>query len=123
MQSVRQGFAQTFEPIERANDGQDMGGVGALFAARAEQTALATEQQQVREQRGTLLSREQSVAKLAQHREVKARISQLERERILPVDTAAHGIGGLAVSQVFEKLEDGDEHQARGRKRGLSELR
>jgi hypothetical protein len=46
---------------------------------------------------------------------MKAGVGEVEREGVFPINGAAHGIGGLAVSQAFEELEDGHEQEAAGR--------
>jgi hypothetical protein len=45
------------------------------------------------------------------HRSIKAGIAEFEPERILPIDAAAHGIGGLPIGKPFSKLHDGDQGQ------------
>jgi hypothetical protein len=45
------------------------------------------------------------------------------RGAILPVNAGPHGFGGLAVREVFAKLQDGDERQEPGRERRLAARR
>src|SRR4051794_1034031 len=46
---------------------------------------------------------------LAQDREVKSRVGQLQAQGVLPVDAAADGVGGLAVGEALDVLEDGSD--------------
>src|SRR3954463_13649808 len=48
------------------------------------------------------------------------RAGQLEPERVLPVDAGAHRVGGLAVAEVLEELEDRDQRQPPRREPGLA---
>ena len=48
---------------------------------------------------------------------------ELEPERELPVDPGAHGIGRLAVAEMLEKLEDGDQGQTPRGQSGLPPAR
>ena len=54
---------------------------------------------------------------------MKAAVRQFEPECVLPVDAPAHGIGGLAVAQMFEKLKYRDQSQPPGRQAGLAATR
>lgn len=53
-------------------------------------------------------------AELGKDGAVEPGVGQVEGEGVLPVDAAADGIGGLAVGEVFDELEDGDEGQTPG---------
>ena len=53
----------------------------------------------------------QALAKLAQHSGVETRIVWLKMQRVLPVKAEAQLVGGFAVGQVFERLEDRHERQ------------
>src|SRR5947209_3905191 len=61
-------------------------------------------------------------AELRQHTEMEVGIRQLEPERIVPVNAGTHGIGGLTVTQMLEKLENSHQSQPPWRKSGLSTL-
>jgi hypothetical protein len=63
---------------------------------------------------------EEAVTKFAEHGKVKARIRQRESEQIFPVDTGPHRLGGLAISEIFTELHNGDECQAPGREARLA---
>jgi hypothetical protein len=62
-------------------------------------------------------------AELGQHAEMEARIGQLKPQRILPVNPAAHRIGGLPVTEVLQKLKHCDQSQTPWRKAGGSDGR
>jgi hypothetical protein len=42
---------------------------------------------------------------------MKALVGQLQTQRVLPVNTGAHGLRGLAVTQILHALHDADERQ------------
>ena len=48
-------------------------------------------------------------AELGQDAEMEAGVGQLEAERVFPVDAGAHRIGGLAVAEVLQELQDRDQ--------------
>ena len=67
---------------------------------------------------------EEPSSELREDAEVEARVIELKAERILPVDTGAHGIGGLATpGEVLGKLHHGEECEAPGRSRALAAAR
>ena len=66
------------------------------------------------------LARDKAGAELRQHAEVETRVGQCEPQRILPVNPAAHRIGGLPVTEMLQKLKDRDQRQTPWRKPGLT---
>src|ERR1700741_1749432 len=64
----------------------------------------------------------QASAELRQHTEMEARIRQLELECVFPINAGAHGIGGLAVTQMLQKLENSHQGQPPWRKARLASL-
>jgi hypothetical protein len=86
-----------FQPGQVPHRRQDMGGVSALRGALADQPGLLQPGQgQVKEPvRPPLL--QQPVPEVAEHAVVEAGIVELEAERVLEVDAAPHGLGGIAV--------------------------
>jgi len=60
---------------------------------------------------------------LAQDRVIESSVSQLKAEQIFPVDAAAHGVGGLPVSQSFNVLKDCGQCQSEWRLGRFSFLR
>lgn len=50
-------------------------------------------------------------AEVAQHAVMEARIVQFQGYRVLEVDPAAHGLGGLPVGQPEQELQDADRGQ------------
>src|SRR6266487_3108396 len=109
---MTQRFADTFEPIKGHNGGEDMGRVGTLFATRFEETLLAQEDQQRLKQLHLSPSYKEATAKLAEHRGVKARIIQFQRQRIFPFNPTTYCIGGLPIRKSFGKLQHTYQSQA-----------
>jgi len=56
-------------------------------------------------------------------RTLKAWVGELETERVLPVDPRPHGLGGLAVGELLQKLQNRHQRQAPRREGGLAALR
>ena len=92
---------------------QDVGGVGALGGALADQPGLLQPGQgQVKEPvRPPVL--QQPVAEVAQHAVVEAGIVEVEAERVLEVDPAPHRLGGVAVGQAEQELQHAYRRQLR----------
>ena len=63
---------------------------------------------------------QEAVAKFAEHGKVKAGIRQRESEQVFPVDTSPHRLSGLAISEIFAELHNGDERQTPGREARLA---
>ena len=97
---------------------QDVGGVGALGGALADQPGLLQPGQgQVKEPvRPPVL--QQPVAEVAQHAVVEARIVEVEAERVLEVDPAPHRLGGIAVREIEQELQHAHRGQLRRRDPG-----
>jgi len=58
---------------------------------------------------------DQAGAELAEHGVVEAGIGQFQGEGVFPVDAAADGVGGLAIGEALDVLEDGGQGQPRRR--------
>jgi hypothetical protein len=102
------GFEDTFQPVQRANGRQDMRRIGPLGASCLEPASgFAGSQEGVQKPLGGLMGG-QPVAKIVQQGEVEAWVGQFETEGILPIYTAADGIGGLAVGQPLNVLHHQD---------------
>jgi hypothetical protein len=82
----------------------EVGGVGALASALAEQAAFPQPIQQQPQQPLGLAVGEQPRAELGQHRGVKARIVQVKAQRVLPVQSCSHRVGGLPVGEALDEL-------------------
>src|SRR3712207_2659943 len=91
-----------------------MGGVGPLPSPRLEETALTAGLEEVLQETLGCAAGQQAVSELAQHAEVKARIGQLQAEKILPVDSGPYSLGRLAVAQALAELHQRDERQSPG---------
>ena len=66
------------------------------------------------------LAVDQARAELAEHGVIEAGIGQFQTQGVLPVDAAADGVGGLAIRQALDVLEDGGQGQPGGRIRRLA---
>ena len=115
VQCRAQRLAEQFQTVERAHGGEDVGAIGTAAPACFQQALFACRVEQPLEQPSARIVLEQAGAELAQHAEVDARIIQLEREQILPVDAATHGVGGLPIAQVLAELHQHDQRETPGR--------
>ena len=86
-----------------------MGRIRAL--ARLDQAAQANEQGV--EQLSFRLALDQSGAEFAEHGVIEAGVGQRQAQRKLPIDAAAHGIGGLTVGQALQELQGRDQREPR----------
>ena len=73
---------------------------------------LTTDLQDRLQQEILRLMVQQALTKIGQSAGVKARIIQWQRERIFPIQPSPHHLGGLAVGEVFQRLQDGDQRQS-----------
>lgn len=96
-----------------------MGGIGALLATGFEPAPLLTHLQEPIQQQGLRALIHQTHPKFGQQREVKAWISQFQPQAVFPINTLAHGIGGLAVREILPILQHRDHCQSPGRIGGL----
>jgi hypothetical protein len=85
--------------------------VGALLAAGPDQAAVLEPLEHLVKQQLFRPARHQAGAKLRQDTEVEPRVGQLEPERVFPINAGAHGVGGLTVAELFEKLQDRHQGQ------------
>src|SRR5205823_13323687 len=94
-----------FQTSKGANGSQHMGRVGALLASCFEPASCSQLLQHDLE--GALLGSmgKPPAAKFAQDREVKARIGQIQAERILDINPRANRISSLSVSESFGVLD------------------
>ena len=98
------GFQHTFQAMERTDGSQDMGRIGPLGATGfAPAPCFAGRQEGIEESLAGLMG-EQTAAKIVQQGEVEAWVSQFETQGVLPIHTAADGIGGLAVGEPLDAL-------------------
>ena len=106
---MTEGLADQFWPVKDPNGHQHMRRVGALAATHVEEAARAHLSEEGVEQQELSLPGDEPGPELAQHGMVEARLSQLEAERLFPVDAAAHRVSRLAVGEALGKLHDGRE--------------
>ncbi len=99
--------------------GHHVRAVGALRATGLHQPARLEPLQHAVEEEVLGAAGHAAGAELGEHAEVEPRVGQLEPERVLPVDPGAHRVGGLAVAEVLEELEDRHQREPPGRQRRL----
>ena len=97
-----------------------MSRVGALPAPRSDQFEFAASFQEGVEELLFGLALDQAGAELAEHGVIEAGIGQLQPQGVLPVDAAADGVGGLAIGEPLDVLEDGGQGEPCGGGGGLS---
>src|SRR4051812_11681269 len=97
-----------------------MSRVGALPAPLADQSEFPASFQEGVQELLFGLTVDQATAELAEHGVVEAGIGQLQGEGVLPVDATADGVGGLAVGEALDVLEDGGGGEPCGEGGGLS---
>ena len=108
------GLPHAFPAVERLERREPRGRVRPLAAPRLEQTGRAAAEEERRKQPRLRLPRAQAAPKRAEHRGVKARIGQLQRQGIRPGHPPAHRVRGLAVGPTLGTRPDGHQHQASG---------
>jgi hypothetical protein len=64
------------------------------------------------EQQSLCTTINEPTAELAQHRVIKSWIVELQAECVLPINPSTDAVSGLAVGQVLDELEHGDQGQA-----------
>jgi hypothetical protein len=111
---VAQGFAHTFDAIERADVGEYVGRISTLSPPSLPQPAGLESFQQGVEQLLLSLVEQNAVAKVVEQGVVKARVGQLEAEQVLPVEATSHIVGGLTIGEAFKLLEHEDKGQTPG---------
>lgn len=66
---------------------------------------------------------DQAGAELTEDRGIKASITQLQSQGVLPIDATAHRLGGLSIRESLQKLEDRHQRQPPGSLGGLPDRR
>jgi hypothetical protein len=97
-----------------------MSRVGALSSPWADQAEFPASVQERVEELLFGLTEDQAGAELAEHGVVEAGIGQFQTEGVLPVDAITDGVGGLAVGEAFNVLEDRSHGEPSGGADGLS---
>ena len=98
-------------PIQRPDGGQHVRRVRPLPPPGLEQPAVAGALHQQVEQSSLSPADQQAGAEFAEDGVIEARIGQLQGQRVLPVDAAAHRIGRRTVGQVLGELENRGQGQ------------
>ena len=91
--------------------GQNVGGVGALAALRANQAAGDGHGEQRVQQFMLRVPVHEPGPELAQDGAVEARVVERQGQQVLPIQSGSHRVGGVAIRQVLGELEQGDERQ------------
>ena len=107
-------LADLLQPVEHADGGQDMRRVGALPAPFADQAEFPASFQEGVEELLFGLAVDQAGAELAEYGVIEAGIGQFQTQGVLPVDATTDGIGGLAVGEALDVLEDGGQGEPNG---------
>jgi hypothetical protein len=97
-----------------------MGRVGALPAPRPDQLAFAASVQEGIQELLFGLALDQAAAELAEHGVIETGIGEFQPQGVLPVDAPPDGVGGLAVGEPLDVLEDGGHGEPCGGGGGLS---
>ena len=120
---VAQRLTHRLQAIHRPRHGEHMGGVGPLAPARSEQLPYPEVIQERLEQQQLRRPGDEAGAEFREDRGVEAGIVHLLTQQILPVDAAAHGIGGLPVREPFHELQEEHHRQPPRSQRGLTTAR
>ena len=123
IESGAQRLGDEFQKMQVMHGPQHMRAVGALLAARLDQTAGLEPLEHGVQQQMLRLAGDKAGPELGEHAEVEPGISQLEPQRVLPVDPGPDSVGGLPIAEVLEELEDRDQSQPPRRKGGLPPAR
>jgi hypothetical protein len=114
----RQGFQRGTErlddllqPVQVAHRHPDVGGIGALAPAPVQQATLTQPVQHERQRPLGVTVGQQPRAELGEHRGVKARVTKVEAQRVLPVQPCPHCVGGLPVGKALDELQHQHQRQ------------
>ena len=88
--------------------------VGALPVPFADQAEFPASFQEGVEELLFGLAVDQAGAELAEYGVIEAGIGQFQTQGVLPVDATTDGIGGLAVGEALDVLEDGGQGEPSG---------
>jgi len=117
---MTQGLADALQPIDGADAGQDVRGVGALPAAGLQPATFAAALQEEVQQPWFGRAGEEAAAKLTQDGTIEAGVGEFQAEGLLPVDTGTNGLGRLTVGEFLHKLQDRDQGEPPGCLGGLA---
>jgi hypothetical protein len=104
-----EGLDDLFQPVKVADRHVDVGRVGALAPALAQQAAFPQTDKHQRQQPFGLAIGDQPRAELGEHRGVEARVTQFKAQRVLPIQPSSHRVGGLPIGEALDELQH--EHQ------------
>src|SRR5215210_525051 len=114
IQGRPQRLGDKLKPIERANGRQHMSGVSPLPPPCLEDAELSGDLEHPLQQALLRATGQKTVSKLAEDTKVKARVGQLEAEKILPIDPGPDRLSGLPIAQALAELHQRDQGQPPG---------
>src|SRR3954451_8288078 len=109
-----QRLGDKLQPIERANSRQHMRGVSPLPPPGLEDAELSGDLEHPLQQALLRATSQKTISKLAEDTKVKARVGQLEAEKVLPIDPRPDRLSRLSVAQALAELHQRDQGQAPG---------
>jgi hypothetical protein len=109
--AARRVWSEELQAVHRTHRREHMSGIGALPTSGLDYAEFGEPgQQQVQ----NLLFQsmiDQPLPEPGQHRVIEPRISQLQTQGVLPVDSTPYGVRGLPIGQVLSELQDRDQRQ------------
>ena len=116
-------FPHALQAVHVPDTGQHMRRVRSLFAPGFQPLLVLATNQQVVKESFFGLTGHQPLAKFRQDAKVKPGVGQLQAQQLLSVNPTAHGIGRLAVGEIFGELQQRHHRQLPGRLGRLPALR
>ncbi len=112
---LTQGCSETlchaFQATQSTHVGQDKGRIGALVASSFEPAVLAAHLHNGLQQAILRPMVDEALTKVHQNTGVKALLIQRQGEGIFPIQASPHHLRSLAVREIFQRLQDGDQRQ------------
>jgi len=104
-----QRLGDKLKPIERANGCQHRRGVGPLPPPCLEDAELSGDLEPPLQPALLRATSQKTISKLAEDTKVKARVGQLEAEKVLPVDPGPDRLSRLSIAQALAELHQRDQ--------------
>jgi hypothetical protein len=108
MQGVAPRVADHLEAVQGPHRGQDRRRVGALPAPRLDELVVVAPRGPGIAQQRRGCACDEAGAKCPEDRRITPGLRELQAQRLLPVDTTAHGVGCVAIRAPFGAWEEGD---------------
>jgi hypothetical protein len=106
-----QRLEDSFEPVEGAHGREDVRRIGPLGPPRLDPSPRFADSEKCIEETLGGVMHEEPVAEIVQQSKVKTWVVQVKAQGIFPIHATAHGIGGLPVSEPFDRLHHHDQRQ------------